>query len=88
MAVIDTTDAQNYDVFIVYNNHNKFDDRERTKYDGDFTFSDLAIGHYTVYVLSVNPTSEFEQLTVLKEIDITSINQKVDLGTLYIKQED
>lgn len=86
--VIDTTAAQNYDIFIVYNNHNKYDDRERTKYDGSFTFSNLALGHYTVFTYSDNPINEVEKSVIIKEIEITSLTEKVDLGNIYVKHED
>lgn len=87
-AIIDTTEAQNYDIFLVYNNHKGYDERERTKYNGDFTFGNLALGHYTIYTFSNNPKNEVEQTVILKEIDITSITQKIDLGNLFVKHED
>ena len=87
-AIIDTTLAQNYDVFIIYNDHKNYDERERTTYNGSFAFRNLALGDYTIYALSAQKAHDVELQVILKEISITSVSQKVDLGNIYVKHED
>ena len=48
----DITPAQDYDVYIVYENDITYFDRTRTNYNGVFEFSNLIKGNYRVFVYS------------------------------------
>lgn len=79
--------AQDEDVFIVYNNHDYYDLRVRTLYNGRFTATNLIKGHYTVYAYSDDPSGASEKLREIREVDITEDNQHIDVGTMNVNNK-
>ena len=73
--------AADYDVFIVYGDELGYSDKTETDYNGDFKFSFLREGDYTVYAYSKVVSSEAINNQAPDEEAIT---QLVSLG----KNED
>lgn len=70
-------EAADYDVFIVYGDELGYSDKTETDYNGDFKFSFLREGDYTVYVYSkVNSTAAING----QEPDEEAVTQLVSLG--------
>jgi hypothetical protein len=73
--------AQDYDVFLVYDNHIVYDLDTKTGQDGVFSFPNLIKGKYTVYLYSEkedqfgNLTGSTQKVTHKKNITITSDKQ-------------
>jgi len=81
----DTTLAQEQEVYIVYGNHEFYDDRIRTHYDGTFKFSSLIKGIYKVYAYSKDITGAAEMIPVIRQVEITQENQDIVLGDIYVE---
>lgn len=82
-------DAYDEYVYIIYGDEITYGDRIKTSYDGRFEFKYLRPGKYKIYVYSKDPTdkdniSPTEMMYVLKEVEITSKKQVVELDTLTI----
>ena len=45
----DIVPAQDYEVYLIYGNHDGYDERVRTDYLGYFRYSDLIKGNYRIY---------------------------------------
>lgn len=75
-------------VYIVYGTGDTyFDDNIKSSYDGSFQFKYLRPGKYTVFVYeNCYPCSSLQDV-VLSEIEITSKDQVVDLGTITLKKK-
>jgi len=70
-------EAADYDVFIVYGDELGYSDKTETDYNGDFKFSFLREGDYTVYVYSkVNSTAAING----QAPDEEAVTQLVSLG--------
>jgi hypothetical protein len=83
--------GQDEDVYIMYGNHNYFDDKTSTSYDGTFHFGNLRKGSYTIFVYSkdttyyTNPsTNKSELIAEKKVIEITKNNQHIVLDDIII----
>ena len=48
----DITPAQEEAVYLIYNDHQTYDEDVETNYDGEFCFRDLIQGKYRIYVYS------------------------------------
>ncbi len=53
-----TTEAQDYDVFIVYGDEVGYSDKTETDYQGEYKFDFLREGDYTLYVYSKVTSAE------------------------------
>lgn len=84
---IDETSAQDYDVFLVYEDENSYS-RERTIYNGNFEFKNLILGSYKIYTYSDNKNNDVERLVVSKEFEITKRDTVIDLSTLLVNHID
>lgn len=87
VEINDTTDAQNEDVFLVYENDDFVTERIRTREDGRFAFPNLIKGNYKLYVLSEDIYGWTEDVPKIREITIDQVHQEIDIGTLYIDQD-
>ena len=85
-TVIDTYDAQEKDVYIIYGDiDNTHDDDVKTSHDGSFEFKYLNTGNYEIYVYSECWSCPNGQDSLVKVN--TSINNRsdvIDLGTITI----
>lgn len=86
LIVKDISPAQDYEVFLVYENHPVFDERIRTHYDGTFRFNNLILGKYTIYVYSEDVTGATEKKVVLQKVTIENENQVIPLETMQIEK--
>ncbi len=74
------------EVYIIYGDETNFGERLRANYEGKFEFNYLRPGKYKVYVYSKDNTlqSESGMVTVVKEVEIKSKKEVVDLGQISI----
>jgi outer membrane lipoprotein-sorting protein len=72
-------------VYLIYGDDISYGDRVRTTYDGRFEFKYLREGKYKVYVYSEDSTLS-GQSVVVKEVEITSKKQTIDVGRIDIKK--
>jgi hypothetical protein len=80
----DTVLAQEQEVYILYGDHEFYDDRIRTHYDGTFMFSNLIKGKYQIYAYSKDITCGVELIPVVRQAEITEENQDIELSDIYI----
>jgi hypothetical protein len=80
----DTILAQEQEVYILYGNHEFYDDRIRTHYDGTFRFSNLIKGTYQIYAYSKDITCGAEPIPVIRQAEITEENQDILISDIYI----
>ncbi|MEN8202604.1 MAG: hypothetical protein ABFS28_08420 [Bacteroidota bacterium] len=85
--VIDYIDfAFEQEVYLTYGNHTFYDDRIRTQHDGSFEFSKLIPGKYLIFLYSDDVTGETDKVVIKKEVNITEMEQVVDLGEITIEK--
>ena len=82
----DTALAQEQEVYLVYGEHEFYDERIRTHYDGTFKFSNLIKGMYKVFTYSEDITGATEMIPVIRQAEITGENQDIVLGDIYIEK--
>jgi hypothetical protein len=77
-------------VYISYGTHTFIDNNVTTGIDGAFEFRYLCKGHYKVFVNSLDTTYKIKgndtEYPVIKEFDITSTNQTVNLEDIVINK--
>jgi len=71
----------------VYNNHNYFDERFRTFYDGTFVFKNLIKGTYKIYAYSDAYSGSSAEVPIITEVSITNENQIIDIGTIFVDKK-
>ena len=81
----DITPAQEEDVYLVYNNHEIYDDDIETNYQGKYVFDDLIKGKYKVYVYSEDLFSDLLEEKNTGEITTPPENTKgtYDLAVMH-----
>jgi len=84
---LNTTNAQNEDVFLVYED-NSFVEKTWTLQNGSFVFSKLLKGNYTVLVYSEDINKGIENIARTKTVLIESNNDNINIGTFYINKEN
>jgi len=91
---IDTLAAADVEVYIIYGDNTSPGDRIRANYNGEFEFSNLRQGDYTVYVYSddttgtINPSSEaFNLMVVPRIVTISDKKEKVETGNFTIYED-
>ena len=72
-------------VYIVYGDHEFYDDDTRTGPDGLYKFSWLRKGSYTIFVYSECPTCNGEFEVVSKTVEVKDKKDVVDVPTLNIE---
>ena len=85
--IIDTTAAQNLEVYLIFEDDPHYSERIRSLYDGSFSFPNLLKGSWSVYVYSDDPAGGTEMIPVLKEVKITEADGVYDAGTLYTARD-
>lgn len=78
--------AQDVDVYIIYGDDEVYGDKFQTGYDGKYEFNYLQNGKYTIYSLSKSDTILLtnQLVPVIKEVEVTSKDQVVEVDTIYI----
>ena len=73
-------------VYIIYDNGISYETSIRTNYNGEYLFSNLPLGTYTIYTYSLDifNTSPNNVIHVIQTVTINSINQIVVLPDLVI----
>jgi len=84
LEIKDITFAQELDVYLIYGDHEYFDEQIETNYDGYFEFSNLIQGDYTVFMYSEDLTGGTEDIVIIKEGTITTEGEEIDLGEFTI----
>ncbi len=80
----DTALAQEEDIYLIYGNHEYFDERTRTHYDGTYTFNDLIKGTYKIYVYTEDLTGATEDIPVIRDVEIDEEQQHITIPDIYI----
>ncbi len=88
LYIIDTTAAQNIDVFLIYEDDLHYTDRIRTTYDGSFAFPNLIKGNYSIFVFADDINRGFEDIPVEVSVDVNALDGVFDAGVLYRPVED
>lgn len=82
-----TVPAKEEEVFILYGNSSGVSNRERTDFEGDFTFRYLYPGNYTIFMYAGDSTrTALDGKQVVKfEVNLKK-NQKLDLGEIFLNK--
>ncbi len=75
-------------VYIIYDNSISYEKSVKTNFDGEYIFTNLPVGNYTVYTYSLDVfnTSPNNEIPVIQTVTVNSINENVvlpDLITYY-----
>jgi hypothetical protein len=81
---IDTTFAQEREVYLTYGNHVVFDQRYRTGYNGVFTLQNLIVGDYTIYVYSEDIYGAPNDHAIIYQFSVNALNQFFDKNGVQI----
>ncbi len=84
--LLQTYDAMDQDVFIVYGDDVGYGNKVKTSYDGTFEFPYLSPGKYKIYVYSEDSSLSLvnDDIPVIVEVEIVAKRQFSDLGTITI----
>ncbi|MBU0489974.1 MAG: hypothetical protein KKA07_12090 [Bacteroidetes bacterium] len=82
----DTYYGQDEDVFLIYGDHDYYDDKTSTNYNGTYRFENLRKGLYTIFTYSDDSTftEPSEQTVQMVEVEITKNNQDIVLDDIII----
>ncbi len=86
LEVKDTSFAQEQEVYLRYGDHEFYDERIRTDYNGYFEFRNLIPGDYEVFVYSEDVTGATQDRVEQRNVTITEDLQEIDLGMITIEQ--
>ncbi len=87
-SVIDTTSAQELDVYLVYENGETFIERTRTLQDGSYAFKGLLKGNYQIITYSDDLFGGIEDVARIETVSVTKTDQVVGAKNIYINKED
>ncbi len=73
-------------VYIIYDNDISYKKYVRTTYKGEYKFTDLPVGHYTIYVYSkdVNNTSPNTEIPIIVETNVYKENRNIVLDDINV----
>lgn len=74
------------EVYLTYGDHTYYDERIRSQFDGTFEFGKLIPGSYLVFLYSDDVTGESDKVALKFEVNITGLEQVVDLGEIVIQK--
>lgn len=86
LEVKDITLAQEQEVYLVYGDHEFYDERIRTNFDGYFEFPDLIPGTYKVFVYSEDVAGGTEDLPISRDVTITAAGEDHVVAEITIEQ--
>ena len=86
MIVKDTSLAQEENIYLVYGDHETYDDRIDTHYDGTFQFENLIKGQFQIYLYSEDIAGGTQDIVISRDVEITQDSETIDLGDIYIEQ--
>jgi hypothetical protein len=78
--------AYEQEVYLTYGNHTFYDKRIRTQHDGSFEFAGLIPGKYLIVLYTEDVTKEKGSVPVKLEVDITEMDELVELGEITIEK--
>ena len=76
--------AEDTYVYIVYGENTGFDKRVKTDYNGEFRFSFLYPGDYTLYVYSFDPVAIDTQSPIIKKVTIEDRKEEIEIERFEI----
>lgn len=76
----------NQKVFLIYDNQVNFSSSIYTNYNGEYQFTNLPVGHYTVYTYSKDVYNQHagSSYAVIKEMDISTNNETQNVPDIII----
>lgn len=78
--------AVEQEIYLTYNNHSFYDERIRTQTGGVFEFGGLIPGKYLIFLYSDDVTGESDKETIEFEVNISDLDQVIDLGEIVIQK--
>ncbi|MFB6340347.1 hypothetical protein ACE1ET_01425 [Saccharicrinis sp. FJH62] len=82
-VLLSETPAKAEDIYIMFGNNTVVDDKVETSYTGDFKFSYLWPGEYTIFYLSDDTSDNSKpKMEIMKQVTLGK-NESLDLGSLY-----
>lgn len=84
--VVDTTLAEEEDIYIMYGDDELYNNRSRTNFDGKYIFKYLQKGNYTIYAYSRNPKDPNKNIAVKVKVEIKNKGNKALAGDIYINK--
>lgn len=84
--IVDSYDAQDLDVYIIYGKENStYDDDQKTSHDGSFEFKYLNQGDYEIFVYSECMfCPQGQDSLILKSVKISNANEVNELDTIHV----
>ena len=84
--IVDSYDAQDLDVYIIYGKENStYDDDQKTSHDGSFEFKYLNPGDYEIFVYSECMfCPQGQDSLILKSVKISNANEVNELDTIHV----
>lgn len=82
----DSTLAQEQEVYLIYGDHEYYDERIRTNYDGYYEFNELIPGDYQVFVYSEDIKGGTEDIAIIESATITTEGEEVEVDHITIEQ--
>jgi len=76
--------AEDTYVYIVYGENIGFDKRVKTDYNGEFRFSFLYPGDYTLYVYSFDPAAIDAQSPIIRKVTIEDRKEEIEIERFEI----
>jgi hypothetical protein len=80
--------AQKEDVYIIYGDEEVYSESFKTNYNGFYEFGNLREGIYKIFAYSKDSTLNYDvtsqEKAVIKEVEITSKNQTIEVPDIYI----
>ena len=86
LEIKDVTLAQEQEVYLIYGDHDYYDERIRTNFDGYFEFPDLIPGEYTVFVYSEDIAGGTEDKVISRSVTITNDGEEHQVEKMTIDQ--
>lgn len=86
LQIKDITLAQDQEVYLIYGDHDYFDKRVDTNYDGYYEFSDLIPGEYTVFVYSEDIEGGTADIPIIETVTITTEGEEITLEEILIER--
>lgn len=82
----DSTLAQEQEVYLIYGDHEYYDERIRTNYDGYYEFTKLIPGEYKVFVYSEDIKGGTEDIPIIESVTITTEGEEVMVDHITIER--
>ncbi len=84
VVAIDTSSAQELEIYITYGDDAFYSERIRTQEDGTFEFKGLIKGQYRIFMYSDDIEGGSEKIIIESDVSTESHGQVTDIGDLFV----